>query len=251
MREEEAQAEAKKRAATEAALQSTQARKKARPAPLPAAAYMPHLTPLQRQHLILTPAMPNVPAAMTMTLYQALHSPDILDVVKAQLNQLLHHPSGQWGIHSQIRLELVPNPNSRPAYLDAPPPPRPPQNPYSHAAFHYYHPGAGNGHGSSSAGPSTSAARSATPQTAPQAPPTPPQPEWPCALCPDMSKEGLVRIGEPGQKTKKNLEAHKICVTFTRACPDCQSRHPIRPLTRWNALQLPLGSNRTPRRARR
>lgn len=46
----------------------------------------------------------------------------------------------------------------------------------------------------------------------------PPAPlsEYPCALCPEHSTEGLVRIANPGHKYKnKMLLAHKICVTFT------------------------------------
>lgn len=40
--------------------------------------------------------------------------------------------------------------------------------------------------------------------------------EYPCALCPEHSTEGLVRIANPGHKNKnKVLFAHKICVTFT------------------------------------
>lgn len=38
-----------------------------------------------------------------------------------------------------------------------------------------------------------------------------------CALCPDMSADGLVKIGEPGVKNKKGLSAHRVCVMFTRA----------------------------------
>lgn len=39
---------------------------------------------------------------------------------------------------------------------------------------------------------------------------------YPCALCPEHSTEGLVRIANPGAKNKnKVLFAHKICVTFT------------------------------------
>lgn len=39
---------------------------------------------------------------------------------------------------------------------------------------------------------------------------------YPCALCPEHSTEGLVRIANPGAKHKnKTLFAHKICVTFT------------------------------------
>ncbi|KAM0747231.1 hypothetical protein T439DRAFT_328987 [Meredithblackwellia eburnea MCA 4105] len=38
-----------------------------------------------------------------------------------------------------------------------------------------------------------------------------------CALCPDMSTEGLVTIGEPGVKSRKVLSAHRVCVIFTPA----------------------------------
>lgn len=213
----QAKLEVKKRAADAASLStSTQPRKKSKAAPIKYPAY---LTPLQRQHLILTPAMPGVHASsiVTMTLYEAIQSPDILDIIKQQLTQLLQHPSGQWGIHSQIRLQAVPNPLPRPAYLDMPPPaPAAPANPYSTAAYHYPRgPGTGVVAAASSASASSTSgqARSATPQGPP---PPPPQPEWPCALCPDTSRDGLVRIGEPGQKSKKHLEAHRICVTFTR-----------------------------------
>ena len=34
-----------------------------------------------------------------------------------------------------------------------------------------------------------------------------------CALCPDMSSEGLVRIGEPGVRSRKALAAHRVCVS--------------------------------------
>ncbi|KAL8278069.1 hypothetical protein RQP46_009529 [Phenoliferia psychrophenolica] len=40
---------------------------------------------------------------------------------------------------------------------------------------------------------------------------------WMCALCPEMSTEGLVRVGEPGVRTKKVLNAHRVCVMFTPA----------------------------------
>lgn len=57
-----------------------------------------------------------------------------------------------------------------------------------------------------------------------------PQPEassFPCALCPEHSTEGLVRIANPGYKNKnKVLHAHKICVTFTPTtwvAPDSQT----------------------------
>ncbi|KAK4049713.1 hypothetical protein OIV83_003988 [Microbotryomycetes sp. JL201] len=38
-----------------------------------------------------------------------------------------------------------------------------------------------------------------------------------CALCPSDSNEGLVKIGEPGIKSKKELWAHRLCVMFTPA----------------------------------
>ena len=46
--------------------------------------------------------------------------------------------------------------------------------------------------------------------------PRPTAASFPCALCPEYSTEGLVRIANPGSKQKnKTLYAHKICVTFT------------------------------------
>lgn len=39
-----------------------------------------------------------------------------------------------------------------------------------------------------------------------------------CALCPDMSTDGLVRIGEPGVKSRKNISAHRVCVSFRLCC---------------------------------
>jgi len=52
-------------------------------------------------------------------------------------------------------------------------------------------------------------------------PPAPPvqveqKPTFVCALCPDLSNDGLVRIAEPGVKSKKELAAHRVCVMFTR-----------------------------------
>ncbi|GAA6063528.1 hypothetical protein JCM10212_006701 [Sporobolomyces blumeae] len=48
------------------------------------------------------------------------------------------------------------------------------------------------------------------------APPPKPKPEFVCALCPDMSDEGLVEVGEAG-KPRKKLKAHRLCVMFTPA----------------------------------
>lgn len=48
-----------------------------------------------------------------------------------------------------------------------------------------------------------------------------------CALCPDMSGDGLVRVGEPGVKHKKDLSAHRVCVMFTRE-PSTSSPKPNR-----------------------
>lgn len=46
---------------------------------------------------------------------------------------------------------------------------------------------------------------------------------WVCALCPDMSTEGLVRVGEPGVKQRKSLAAHRVCVSFlARCCSICR-----------------------------
>ncbi|KAK4701976.1 hypothetical protein P7C70_g4248, partial [Phenoliferia sp. Uapishka_3] len=40
---------------------------------------------------------------------------------------------------------------------------------------------------------------------------------WLCALCPCMSTDGLVRVGEPGVRPRKVLNAHRECVMFTPA----------------------------------
>lgn len=46
---------------------------------------------------------------------------------------------------------------------------------------------------------------------------TPYDESFPCALCPDRSTDGLVTIGEPGVKHKRQLAAHRVCVMFTPA----------------------------------
>lgn len=52
--------------------------------------------------------------------------------------------------------------------------------------------------------------------TNPRPAPRPTAASFPCALCPEYSTEGLVRIANPGPKNKnKVLHAHRICVTFT------------------------------------
>ena len=38
--------------------------------------------------------------------------------------------------------------------------------------------------------------------------------QYPCALCPEFSTDGLVKVHD-GKKNGKQLYAHKICVTFT------------------------------------
>lgn len=66
-----------------------------------------------------------------------------------------------------------------------------------------------------------SAAKKPTPVNSAKATPLPKQPApptFPCALCPEMSVEGLVRIsniGMTGKNKNKILFAHRICVTFT------------------------------------
>lgn len=54
----------------------------------------------------------------------------------------------------------------------------------------------------------------------PAKPPTPvvaeQKPTFVCALCPDSSNDGLVRIAEPGVRSQKELAAHRVCVMFTR-----------------------------------
>lgn len=40
--------------------------------------------------------------------------------------------------------------------------------------------------------------------------------EYTCALCPEQSTEGLVKIGEPGIKSRKTLKAHRVCVSLAQ-----------------------------------
>lgn len=217
--------------------------------------------------MVLMPAVPGVPPAgplYTLSILQALQSPDVLPEVKGQLAHLIQHPSGTWRLETPVRFQVVPHPNP------PPPPPLPAPrtkvepNPYSQQAFHYPKQGvgqasssrpstAGGSNASSSstlaprqpsasvqpAGAGASAAPPAAGTAAPTAPPPPPPPakrEFVCALCPDMSTEGLVAIGEAGAKSsKKRMDAHRVCVMFTRAFaailklfPLCvlQMRHP-------------------------
>ncbi|SCV67365.1 BQ2448_6011 [Microbotryum intermedium] len=55
-----------------------------------------------------------------------------------------------------------------------------------------------------------SASASASASTSDSAMPLP----YPCALCPERSIEGLIKIGEPAQF---NMSAHRVCVMFTPA----------------------------------
>ncbi|GAA6035462.1 hypothetical protein JCM8097_000266 [Rhodosporidiobolus ruineniae] len=72
---------------------------------------------------------------------------------------------------------------------------------------------------SGAARPSPAPAAIAAPPPAPAAPPAP---AFVCALCPDLSEDGLVRVGEPGAGGGKKareaaLRAHRVCVMFTPA----------------------------------
>lgn len=206
--------------------------------------------------MVLMPAVPGVPPSgplYTLSILQALQSPDVLAEVKAQLQHLIQHPTGTWRLETPVRFQVVPHPN---------PPPPPPAllaapasrtkaepNPYAASAFHYPKqgtprppPGSSTSHASSSTTPAPAAAAAAAgpgpvvaPGSAPlgrqpsaasaaagpvqqQQPVAPPKPEFACALCPDSSTEGLVSIGEPGVKnSKKRQDAHRVCVMFTRA----------------------------------
>ncbi|KAK4056090.1 hypothetical protein OIO90_002821 [Microbotryomycetes sp. JL221] len=53
--------------------------------------------------------------------------------------------------------------------------------------------------------------------TQPSIPTPPKKKQFICALCPSDSTEGLVKIGEPDVKPKKELRAHRLCVMFTPA----------------------------------
>jgi len=50
--------------------------------------------------------------------------------------------------------------------------------------------------------------------TAPQPAPAPQKIDFVCALCPDLSTEGLVAIGEAGVKSSKKQMAHRLCVSL-------------------------------------
>ncbi|GAA5915820.1 hypothetical protein JCM8208_006875 [Rhodotorula glutinis] len=200
--------------------------------------------------MVLMPAVPGVPPSgplYTLSILQALQSNDVLAEVKAQLQHLIQHPSGTWRLDTPVQFQVVPHPNP-------PPPPAPVSrtkaepNPYAASAFHYPKqgtprppPGSSTSHASSSATPAPASAASAgpVPVVAPGSAPlgrqpsvngaaagpvqqpqpvAPPKPEFPCALCPDASTEGLVMIGEPGVKSsKKRQDAHRVCVMFTPA----------------------------------
>ncbi|BGP04024.1 hypothetical protein NBRC10513v2_007764 [Rhodotorula toruloides] len=192
-----AAAAARKRASTAA---DGQPRKKPRPATT-------HLTPLQQRSLCLTPADPGAvgPSVVTMTILEALQSVDILPHIRQQLALLVQRSNGQYTHSSHIRLQVVPHPAP---HLIAPPapPPQPRSNPYGSSAYHYPQ---------QAVQPKPANSSAASTASAPPAPP--PKPDFPCALCPDLSTEGLVRVGEPGMKNKKKLEAHRICVMFTPA----------------------------------
>ncbi|GAA5845801.1 hypothetical protein JCM9279_002379 [Rhodotorula babjevae] len=203
--------------------------------------------------MVLMPAVPGVPPSgplYTLSILQALQSNDVLAEVKAQLQQLIQHPSGTWRLDTPVRFQVVPHPNPPQPPLPAAPVSRTKvePNPYAASAFHYppqgtSRPPAGSStsHASSSATPapaSTSASASASaPAAAPASTPlgrqpsaasatstqqpqpvAPPKPEFACALCPDSSTEGLVKIGEPGVKSsRKRQDAHRVCVMFTPA----------------------------------
>lgn len=62
-----------------------------------------------------------------------------------------------------------------------------------------------------------------------------------CALCPDMSKDGLVVIGEP-DVVRGDLAAHRVCVSFTLPSnSDIKSTDMSLIISRC-CLLLPLGS---------
>ncbi|GAA5938979.1 hypothetical protein JCM3775_002640 [Rhodotorula graminis] len=208
--------------------------------------------PAYQVPMVLMPAVPGVPPSgplYTLSIFQALQSNDVLAEVKAQLQQLIQHPSGTWRLDTPVRFQVVPHPNP------PPPPPTPVSrnkfepNPYAASAFHYPKQGTPR---PSAGGPSSSASSSATPApasaaaagpahvAAPGSVPfarqasaaaaaaaagpvqqpqrvAPPQPDFACALCPEASTEGLVMIGEPGVKSKKRQAAHRVCVMFTPA----------------------------------
>ncbi|GAA5854045.1 hypothetical protein JCM5353_003748, partial [Sporobolomyces roseus] len=56
-----------------------------------------------------------------------------------------------------------------------------------------------------------------TQAAAPQPAPAPQKVDFVCALCPELSTEGLVAIGEAGVKSSKKQMAHRLCAMFTPA----------------------------------
>ncbi|GAA5822529.1 hypothetical protein JCM3770_003566 [Rhodotorula araucariae] len=173
--------------------------------------------------MVLMPAVPGVPPAgplYTLSILQALQSNDVLPEIKGQLAQLIQHPSGTWRLETPVRFQVVPHPNPPP-----PPPPvprtKPEPNPYSTQAFHYPKQVVQTkplGAASSASSVSAPTMHRFPAPTAVGAPAPPPKPDFACALCPDMSTEGLVMIGEPGvRSTKKRMDAHRVCVMFTPA----------------------------------
>ncbi|GAA5890494.1 hypothetical protein JCM6882_002939 [Rhodosporidiobolus microsporus] len=148
---------------------------------------------------------------------------------RAQLVALLQQHGGVLPPHLDYLNAYVP-------YLYAPPPPQP-QNPYAKSSFVYGSAAAGasSSHSHSRPKPSSSGASTPAPPSASAAPtpppsaaaapkpPPPPKPAFVCALCPDLSTEGLVRVAEPGQqgqqqgKNGKGVRAHRVCVMFTPA----------------------------------
>ncbi|GAA5970325.1 hypothetical protein JCM11641_001664 [Rhodosporidiobolus odoratus] len=157
---------------------------------------------------------------------------------KQQLTALLQHHQGVLPPELAYLNDYIPQLYGHPPALLHPPPPvpqprqTPQENPYGRSSFVYQNqaiqpkphrqpvakkptPAPARVPSSSSSVASSAVATAKKPDA-----PTPPPPkkvDYPCALCPEMTEEGLVKIAEPGKKTAGGMKAHRVCVMFTPA----------------------------------
>ncbi|GAA6019759.1 hypothetical protein JCM10207_009254 [Rhodosporidiobolus poonsookiae] len=153
---------------------------------------------------------------------QKQHLAQLLQTHQGQLPPALQYLSAYF---PQLYPHLYPPELSTPV---APPPPAPPareENPYGRSSFVYQSqavqskPARAPSSVASTPAPTPAPAPAAGPVKAAPTPP-PAKKAFVCALCPDLSEEGLVRVGEPGGKGSRKgegLRAHRLCVVFTPA----------------------------------
>ncbi|BGP20839.1 hypothetical protein JCM10213_008125 [Rhodosporidiobolus nylandii] len=143
----------------------------------------------------------------------------------SQLSNLLQHHQGVLPPHLKYLEEYIPQLYGiMPAPRPAPPPQQrsssiPQPNPYARDQFVYQPQSVASkparpSSQSHSHSPAPAAAAPAPPPPAPK----PKKPDFVCALCPDLSEEGLVAVGEPGvRRVPGGPRAHRVCVMFTPA----------------------------------